>query len=172
MQKRSKLSKPDSNWKPPAAPCKITFNQNSLPDDCTGCKVEWAQTSIHPKKIEIIKSNLDIVYCNHREAGLLSEVCGLCSHVRFVFTLFKVKVGANFPTKKHNRSLDSAFHSLLNVCVCVCSSVSVPSLTHMYALVAKQTQVFGVLLRSQALYSHQFNSDCTGVTDHCTHEWR
>lgn len=52
--------------------------------------------------------------------------------------------------------------------------VSEPSLTraHMYTLVAKQTQVFGVLLRSQALYGHPFHSDCTGVTDRCPHEKR
>lgn len=42
----------------------------------------------------------------------------------------------------------------------------------MYTPVAKQTQVFGVLLRSQAFLSHHFYSDFTGVTDHSKYEKR
>lgn len=62
------------------------------------------------------------------------------------------------------------------ICVCVCPSVSQPSYTQTQrntcTLVAKQTQVLGVLLRSQALYSHQVYSDCAGVTDRGMHEKR
>lgn len=132
--------------------------------------VKWKQVELKTisflQKCLIENKNLDVIlaYFWPQRSRLTqqslwimftSEIC------TFVFTVFKEKV--DFPTEKHNQTLDSSFHSHW-VCVCVC--------THMYAHVAKQTQVFGVLLRSQALYSHQFHSYCTGVTDHCMHEKR
>lgn len=66
--------------------------------------------------------------------------------------------------------------SQLSACVCACVSVCVSAcmvwVFHTCMLVAKQTQVFGVLQRSQALHSHRFYCDCTGVTHHCMHEKR
>lgn len=61
------------------------------------------------------------------------------------------------------------------MCVCVWSSVSVPSLSHTHACIhslLSRPRCLVFLLRSQDLYSHYFYCACTGVTDHSTHEKR
>lgn len=117
-----------------------------------------------------------VLYCNHR-GGLFSKVCGLCSHVRFAHLFSpssKWRWAQTFPPRNTIRLGIQLCIPFECVCVCACVPLRLCHHSHtcMYTLVAKQTQVCGVLLRSQALYSHQFYSDCTGVTDHSTHEER
>lgn len=88
------------------------------------------------------------------------------------FHCLQSKGGCKLSHKETQSDWIHIFIPTEHACVCVPPCVSHRSHTCVYTLVAKRTQVFDVLLRSQALYSHQFYSDCTGVTDHCTHERR
>lgn len=60
------------------------------------------------------------IHLNHRGVVSLYKVCGLWSYLRLAHLFLRSsKQNVDFPTKKHNQTLESAF--CVCVCACVCS---------------------------------------------------